>query len=67
MPGGRTSIVACQTDVYEWKWTARSRLSTRSLGQYFALGYVPDPDCIFEGVKKLPPGHVLTWSRERGA
>jgi asparagine synthase (glutamine-hydrolysing) len=30
--------------------------------EYLALGYVPDPSCIFKGVRKLPPGHVLTWS-----
>ena len=30
-------------------------------------GYVPDPGCIFRGVRKLPPGHLLTWERERGA
>jgi asparagine synthase (glutamine-hydrolysing) len=34
--------------------------------QYLALGYVPDPSCIFQGVRKLPPGHLLTWDREHG-
>jgi asparagine synthase (glutamine-hydrolysing) len=34
--------------------------------EYLALGYVPDPACIFKGVRKLPPGHSLTWDRERG-
>lgn len=34
--------------------------------EYLALGYVPDPACIFKGVRKLPPGHVLTWDAERG-
>src|SRR6476619_7057688 len=32
--------------------------------EYLALGYVPDPACIFKGVRKLPPGHVLTWDAE---
>jgi len=27
---------------------------------------VPDPHCIFHGVRKLPPGHVLTWHRDEG-
>ena len=24
------------------------------------------PGCIFKGVAKLPPGHVLTWDAQRG-
>ena len=34
--------------------------------EYLALGYVPDPSCIFRGVRKLPPAHVLIWSAEEG-
>ncbi len=34
--------------------------------EYLALGYVPDPACIFKGVRKLAPGHVLTWDRAQG-
>ena len=41
-------------------------IDLRALGNYLALGYVPDPECIFRGVKKLEPGHVLTWEREHG-
>ena len=37
-----------------------------ALALYLAFGYVPDPHCIFRGVRKLPPGHVLTWSRDEG-
>ena len=33
---------------------------------YMALGYVPEPKSIFAGVCKLPPGHLLEWSRETG-
>lgn len=32
-----------------------------SLVDYFFYGYVPDPDSMFEGVRKLPPGHSLTY------
>ncbi|MDA8252788.1 MAG: asparagine synthetase B, partial [Rhodospirillales bacterium] len=31
--------------------------------EYFALGYVAEPRSIFEGAKKLPPGHSLTLRR----
>jgi len=35
------------------------RLSERAVADYFALGYVPTPRTIFEGVEKLRPGHCL--------
>jgi asparagine synthase (glutamine-hydrolysing) len=34
-------------------------LSLPALDAYLALQYVPAPDTIYEGVKKLPPGHTL--------
>ncbi|MFL5607493.1 MAG: asparagine synthase (glutamine-hydrolyzing) [Gemmatimonadaceae bacterium] len=37
-----------------------------AIHQYLALGYVPDPGCVFAGVQKLSPGHLLTWDRDRG-
>ncbi len=30
---------------------------------YLACGYVPDPDTMFRGIVKLPPGHTLTVKR----
>ena len=41
-------------------------LSERAIALYLAFGYVPDPDCIFSGVRKLPPAHWLSWSRDQG-
>ena len=41
-------------------------ISDEALALYLAFGYVPDPHCIFRGVRKLPPGHVLSWSRDEG-
>jgi len=38
-----------------------------AVARYLALGYVPDPMSIFRGVRKLPPGHVLTWDARNGA
>ncbi|MBK7861557.1 MAG: asparagine synthase (glutamine-hydrolyzing) [Archangiaceae bacterium] len=35
-------------------------LDPRALRRYLAFEYVPTPDCIFEGVRKLPEGHALT-------
>lgn len=34
-------------------------LSKRAVADYFALGYVPEPESIFEGVMKLAPGHRM--------
>jgi asparagine synthase (glutamine-hydrolysing) len=35
--------------------------------RYLALEYVPTPHAIFEGVKKLPGGHVLCWRNGRAS
>ncbi|OLB91764.1 MAG: asparagine synthase (glutamine-hydrolyzing) [Actinobacteria bacterium 13_2_20CM_2_66_6] len=43
------------------------RLDERGIAAFLSLGYVPDPLAAFAGVTKLPPGHVLTWSADRGA
>ena len=39
------------------------RLDWEALDAYFQLGYVPAPATPFTDVKKLEPGHVLTWRR----
>jgi asparagine synthase (glutamine-hydrolysing) len=43
----------------------RHETSAESLDAYFSLGYVPDPLSIFKSIKKLPPGHFLTFSNGR--
>ena len=37
------------------------RVDADSLHFYFALGYVPAPRSIFQGVSKLEPAHALTY------
>ncbi|CAK8725048.1 Glutamine amidotransferase type-2 domain-containing protein [Candidatus Electrothrix aarhusensis] len=37
----------------------------QSLVYYFFYGYTPDPDCMFKGVSKLPPGHTLVWQNNK--
>jgi asparagine synthase (glutamine-hydrolysing) len=39
------------------------RLDPQAVEEFFALGYVPDPGCIYRGIAKLPPGHALTVRR----
>jgi asparagine synthase (glutamine-hydrolysing) len=41
-------------------------LDRAAVGAYLAFGYVPDPASIFRGVRKLPPGHLLTWTAAEG-
>lgn len=37
-----------------------------AVAEYCAFGYIPHPATIFRGVRKLAPGHRLTWSKESG-
>ena len=41
------------------------RLDERAISAFLSLGYVPDPLAAFNGVAKLPPGHLLVWSADR--
>lgn len=36
-------------------------LDPRALQKYFAYGYLPAPNAILEGTRKLPAGHLLTY------
>ena len=38
-------------------------LDALAVEEYFALGYVADPRCIFRAARKLPPAHTLTLVR----
>jgi asparagine synthase (glutamine-hydrolysing) len=38
-------------------------LDVGALGNYLSYGYVPAPATIFRSIKKVPPGHLLTWER----
>ena len=38
-------------------------LNRAVLADYFRRNYVPEPDCIFAGLARLPAGHTLTVTR----
>jgi asparagine synthase (glutamine-hydrolysing) len=38
------------------------RLDPGAIPAYLTFGYVPSPRTFFEGIRSLPPGHVLTFS-----
>jgi asparagine synthase (glutamine-hydrolysing) len=42
----------------------RPRMNTAALSEYLTFLWVPDPNTLFEGVMKLPPGHFATYGRE---
>jgi asparagine synthase (glutamine-hydrolysing) len=37
------------------------RLDLAALAQYLTFLWVPDPDTLFDGIAKLPPGHCARW------
>lgn len=37
-------------------------IDAQALDAYISFGYVPDPLSIFRSIKKLPPGHYLTFT-----
>jgi asparagine synthase (glutamine-hydrolysing) len=43
------------------------KLDARSVEDYFALGYVPEPRTIYRDVCKLSPGHTMLFRRGRPA
>jgi asparagine synthase (glutamine-hydrolysing) len=43
----------------------KRKINLTALDAYLTLGYVPDSQCIFEDIYKLPPGHHLTFSESR--
>lgn len=36
----------------------KPKINAYAINDYLSVGYVPDPDTIFEEVRKLPPGHL---------
>lgn len=40
----------------------RPEVAFSAIRQYLRLGFVPAPHDAFEGVRKIPPGHLLVWS-----
>ncbi|MDI6782432.1 MAG: asparagine synthase-related protein, partial [bacterium] len=41
----------------------RSEIDLLSLSKYLTFEYVPAPNTIFKGIKKLLPGHILVWEK----
>jgi asparagine synthase (glutamine-hydrolysing) len=37
------------------------RLDLEALDNYLSVNYVPGPHTLIEGIRKVPPGHLLEW------
>jgi asparagine synthase (glutamine-hydrolysing) len=37
------------------------RLDLKALDSYLSVNYVPGPQTLIEGIRKLPPGHCMEW------
>ena len=44
----------------------RPALNHGALPEFLATRYLAGDETFFRGIRKLPPGHVLTWSRASG-
>ena len=42
----------------------KREVEPEAVDAYLTFGYVPDPLCIFRGIRKLPPGHHLTFDEK---
>ena len=45
--------------------SVRREVNPRAIDAYLTWGYVPDPLSILKGIRKLPPGHYLTFANGR--
>ena len=51
-----------------WEYPAfEGRIDRGALALYMRYSYVPSPHCIYRGLWKLPPGHILTLNSSEEA
>ncbi len=43
----------------------KKEIDRQAIDDYLTLQYIPSPRSIFSGIKKLPPGHYLTYQKRR--
>lgn len=51
--GSELKVLKCHPDL-------PTKMNPQAVEDYFALGYIPEPKTIYQGVYKLDPGHTLT-------
>ncbi|MGC9455822.1 MAG: asparagine synthase (glutamine-hydrolyzing) [Phycisphaerae bacterium] len=55
----RTAVFASEPKALLSHPAVDAQLAIHALPAYLTMGYVPHPDSIWRGVRKLPPGHLL--------
>jgi len=60
---GKTFYFASEMKAILTDRTIRRDLDEAALASYFSLSYIPGPMTIFKKIRKLLPGHTLTWQR----
>jgi len=43
----------------------KAELDQEALHQFLTFLWVPDPNTLFNGIKTVPPGHIVTWRDNR--
>ncbi|MEW6328056.1 MAG: asparagine synthase (glutamine-hydrolyzing) [Thermodesulfobacteriota bacterium] len=61
---GSTLVFASELKALLAHPQVKREIDIESFGKYLLYEYVPTPDSIFKGVKKLRPGYVLSASRQ---
>jgi len=59
--GGRLSFGSEIKSILAGDGTALRTLDPRALAHYLSFLYTPGDASIFDGIRKLPPGHLLRW------
>lgn len=65
MPDGTFLFASEMKALLEYPGFVRS-LRLDAMEDFLALGYVPDPKSILNGIEKLPPAHTLTLAKDTG-
>lgn len=59
---GRTLVFASEIKAILASGLVGRRVNLQAVWDYLTYRYVPGPETIWEGIRKLPPGHVLRFS-----
>ncbi|HYE15080.1 MAG TPA: asparagine synthase (glutamine-hydrolyzing), partial [Pyrinomonadaceae bacterium] len=58
---GRTLLFASEIKALLASGLIERRVNRQAVWDYLTYRYVPEPETAWEGVRKLPPGHLLRW------
>lgn len=62
---GKTLTLASEIKAILCGQNIKRHIDNKALMLYLAYGYIPAPYTIYEGIRKLPPGHMLVLERNQ--